>query len=75
MEKIFRQHQNVGAAFAQWRQGNCEHIQTIKKVFAKFFFADHRHQIAMRRCDDTHVHLLDTARAHRRNHSVLQNAQ
>src|SRR5579863_5665309 len=38
---------NIGAPLAQRRQRNAHHVEPVIQIFAKYFFADRRFQVAI----------------------------
>ena len=54
---MFHEKRNVVAPFAQRRQLNRNHIQTVEQIFAKRAGRDHPGEVRVRRGDHAHIHL------------------
>ena len=72
---MLQQNGNLFFALAQWRQVECEGVQSIVQILAQTFRCQRFRDVDVGGGQDTHVHLDDAAAAQARELLVLQNVQ
>src|SRR4051812_14125308 len=74
-QKMVSQQKYICPTLPKGRRAKLHHVQSVEQVLPKLILANSVHYIAVRRCDQSHVHSQFIITTHASKSSILQEAE